>query len=224
MYGQQYVTEWEEAIPTYIEELNLFVNENNELYILGKYQHAGGQWSCIQLLEINISKDYQTKEFEHKYIKMKHYAANYTPEPSTTTTTSPSTTPSPSQTTNTTQVPEVNFVNSSIIVPEGTYKRGDNGTIKITNSKAGQFDFEIECTYMTQAGYPNFGSLSGTAKATDPNAIFAYTERKSDGAYCDYNIVFTIADGDTITVDEQFDGYESPYCGHNVTLEGTFKK
>lgn len=222
IYGQKYVSEWESEIQKYIEELHLYINENNELNILGKYQHAGGQWSCTQLLEINISQEYKTKEFEHKYIKMSHYAANYTPEQSQSPSPSPS--PSASTSTNKAEVPDVSFVNSNIVVPEGTYKRGDNGTIKITNSKPGQFDFEIECTYMTSAGYPNFGSLSGTAKATDPNAIFAYTERKSSGAYWDYNIVFTVADGETISIDEQFEGYTSPYCGNNVTLEGTFKK
>lgn len=77
---------------------------------------------------------------------------------------------------------------------------------------------------MTQAGYPNFGMLSGTAKATDPNAIFAYTERKANGGTFDYNLVFTVADGETIITEEQYDDIISPYCGHNVTLDGTFKK
>lgn len=224
MYGQQYVTEWENEIQKYIEELHLFVNDKNELCILGKYTHAGGQWSCTQLLTINISKNYETQEFKHKYITMSHYMENYTPAPNTSTSPSPSPQVSPSASTSTGKVSNINFVNSSIVVPEGTYKRGENGTLTIKNSKAGQFDFEIECTYMTQAGYPNIGMLSGTAKATDPNAIFAYTERKANGGYFDYNVIFTVADGETISIDEEFDGYESPYCGHNVTLEGTFKK
>lgn len=224
MYGQQYITEWEKEIPQYIVELNMFINEKNEICLLGKYTHAGGQWSCTQLVTINISKNYETKEFEHKYIKMTHYMENYKPTPSQTPSPSPSSTPSPSTSTNTSKVPNVNFVNSSIVVPEGTYKRGENGTLTIKNSKAGQFDFEIECTYMTQAGYPNFGMLSGTAKATDPNAIFAYTERKANGGTFDYNLVFTVADGETIITEEQYDDIISPYCGHNVTLDGTFKK
>ena len=53
---------------------------------------------------------------------------------------------------------------------------------------------------------------------------YLHTQRKANGGYFDYNVIFTVADGETISIDEEFDGYESPYCGHNVTLEGTFKK
>lgn len=223
LYGSA-TSEWEQDIKPYVEELHIFINDNNELCILGKYQHGGGQWSCFQTVIINITDDYKLSELPFKDgTTFDHYVVNYTtPETSTT--------PSPSQTTNSTAnqntatVPNVSFKTSSTVVPEGTYKRGNNGTLIISNSKPGQFDFSMECTYMTQAGYPNIGMISGTAKSTATDFEFAYTERKSNGAYFDYNLIFTIGDAEVISVDEQCENNISPYCGHNVTLEGTFIK
>lgn len=222
LYGEKTVDEWKLEIAPYIEKLKVFVNDKNELCILGQYQHGGGQWSCCQTVVINITNGYKLSELTFKDgTSFEHYVVNYQQPENTTT---PSTSPSSTNSSNSSNsVSNITFGTSSIVVPEGTYTRGTNGTLTITNSKPGQFDFSIECTYMTQAGYPNLGMIDGTAKATS-NGNFAYIERKSNGAYEDYNIIFYIADGETITIDEEYEGYTSPYCGHNVTLEGSFTK
>lgn len=233
LYGEKSVNEWKTKIKPSIEKLELYINEENELCLLGEYTHAGGQWSCTQTMIVNITNNYTVSELEFKSGAIQHYVINLkntstqTPSQSETPQTQNQTTKESSNTqeqnnNSNTSVPDIKFGTSSDVVEEGTYLRGTNGTLKITNSKPGQFDFEIECTYMTQAGYPNLGMITGTAKATS-DGNFAYTERKTTGGNNNYNIIFKLA-GNGITIDEQFEGYTSPYCGHNVTLEGTFIK
>ncbi len=226
MYGQSSVTKWESEISGYIEELHLFINDNNELCILGKYQHAGGQWSCTQTVVVNISNGYTVSELEFKDGPLTHYSDYYTPTSSQTNSSSSNGTSSSSSNSSSSStsssVQDIKFASSSVIVSEGTYTRSGNNTIKITNSKAGQFDFEIYCEYMLPAGYPNIGELSGTAKSTS-DGNFAYVERIANGDNFDYNVIFKIADS-SITIDEQYKDSWTPYCGHNVTFEGTFIK
>ena len=122
-------------------------------------------------------------------------------------------------------------------IATGTYYRGkDTGTeseLTISNSTANSFDFKISAIYMTQAGYPNIGEISGTAKAIKGGG-FVYTESTGGSSYgYDYNIFFRIAgsgSNPTITIDDECYWYSSglsdmsPYCGHNVTFEGTYSK
>lgn len=91
LYGEKTVNEWKTEIAPYIKELKVFVNEKNELCILGEYQHGGGQWSCWQTVVINITNGYKLSELTFKNgIEFHHYASEYQ-QPETTTT--PSQTP-----------------------------------------------------------------------------------------------------------------------------------
>ncbi len=119
-------------------------------------------------------------------------------------------------------------------VTTGTYYRGkDSGTesvLEISNSTGNSFDFKINAIYMTQAGYPNLGEVSGTAKAIKGgNYVYNVTEYGYE-----YNIFFKLAGGEsspTITIEDECYNHNkkrketmNPYCGHNVTFEGTYSK
>lgn len=119
-------------------------------------------------------------------------------------------------------------------VATGTYYRGkDTGTesiLTISNATANSFDFEINAIYMTQAGYPNLGEISGTAKAIKGGG-FVYSESTGGSSYgYDYNIFFKVSGDGKVTIDDECYYYSSgisnmsPYCGHNVTFEGTYSK
>lgn len=100
LYDDKTVTEWQTAIKSSIEKLNIYINDKNELCILGEFEHAGGQWSCTQTVIVNITKGYKASELTFKGGKaIKHYIENYKEE-NTTPSTSPSasTTPSSSPT------------------------------------------------------------------------------------------------------------------------------
>ena len=100
MYDDKTVTEWKNAIKSSIEKLNVYINDKNELCILGEFEHAGGQWSCTQTVIVNITNGYKASELTFKGGKaIKHYIENYKEE-NTTPSTSPSasTVPSPSST------------------------------------------------------------------------------------------------------------------------------
>ncbi len=224
-------SEWKSDLEKNVEELkNLFFNEDGDLCVIVEYQHSGGQWSCTKSLIINISKDYSVEELKLNYNMSTSTESD--PTPSATPTPTPTPTPKASSTPSNNQasssstegkLSDVKFAsNPKTKVAEGTYKRGSDGSIAITNSKKGSFDFEINCTYMTAAGYPNMGMLQGTAKETS-DGNFAYVERKSQGGQYNYTVIFHIADGGIVIEDESEDGY-SPYCGHNVTFRGTFVK
>lgn len=121
-------------------------------------------------------------------------------------------------------------------IATGKYYRGkDTGTesvLEIKNATGNSFDFSINAIYMLPAGYPNLGEISGTAKAIKGGSYVCTFHE--DGSYgFDYNIFFRIAGGETnptITIEDEWmyvtgrtDG-ETPYCGHNVTFEGTYSK
>lgn len=100
LYDDKTVTEWQNAIKKSIEKLNVYINDKNELCILGEFEHAGGQWSCTQTVIVNITNGYKASELTFKGGKaIKHYIENYKEE-NTTPSTSPSasTTPSSSPT------------------------------------------------------------------------------------------------------------------------------
>ncbi|MBP3708199.1 MAG: hypothetical protein J6J36_06285 [Clostridia bacterium] len=119
-------------------------------------------------------------------------------------------------------------------VAEGTYYR-DKGTgvesvLKITNTTGSSFDFTINAIYMTQAGYPNFGEVTGTAKAIKGGGYVFHT---TEGTL-EYNIFFKISGNESNpTIDINDECYNTkkrqkefimPYCGHNVTFVGTYNK
>ncbi len=223
---------WKNNMQKDISELKgMYLNDVGNLCMIVHFQMPGGQWSCTHSVMINISKDYKVTPLTYKSA---YEETSTTPTTEPTPVSSPSTKPSPvpspkpsTASSSKNSIADIKFSNSpSDKIAEGEYKRGETGTLTITNSKAGSFDFKLYCTYMTSAGYPNFGLLEGTAKqTTDGN--FAYVERKANGDDYDYNVVFYIAGGDsntTITIkDEDAEGW-NPYCGHNVTFEGTFQK
>ena len=94
LYDDKTVTEWQTAIKSSIEKLNIYINDKNELCILGEFEHAGGQWSCTQTVIVNITNGYKASELTFKGGKaIKHYIENYKEE-NTTPSTSPSSTPS----------------------------------------------------------------------------------------------------------------------------------
>ena len=94
LYDDKTVTEWQNAIKKSIEKLNVYINDKNELCILGEFEHAGGQWSCTQTVIVNITNGYKASELTFKGGKaIKHYIENYKEE-NTTPSTSPSSTPS----------------------------------------------------------------------------------------------------------------------------------
>lgn len=121
-------------------------------------------------------------------------------------------------------------------VPVGTYYRGKGSgaesILEIKNATGNSFDFSINAIYMTSAGYPNIGEISGTAKAIKGgNYVATFHE---DGQYgFDYNMFFKIAGGDSntgIMIEDECYMYSSgktempPYAGHNVTFEGSYSK
>ena len=98
LYDDKTVTEWQNAIKKSIEKLNIYINDKNELCILGEFEHAGGQWSCTQTVIVNITNGYKASELTFKGGKaIKHYIENYKEE-NTTPSTSPSSTPATSAT------------------------------------------------------------------------------------------------------------------------------
>lgn len=107
LYDDKTVTEWQNAIKSSIEKLNVYINDKNELCILGEFEHAGGQWSCTQTVIVNITNGYKASELTFKGGKaIKHYIENYKEEnaipstsPSASTTPSPSSTPATSAST-----------------------------------------------------------------------------------------------------------------------------
>lgn len=217
LYGDKYVKEWKAEIKPYIEELNVFVNEKNELCILGKYTHGGGQWSCTQTVVINISNGYKVSELEFDKGPITHYIIDsYIPNQPD----EEEKKEEEKEENKTEEKKENNTSNSgSTTVAEGTYNRGDTGNIKISNSKKGQFDFNIYCEYMTSAGYPNMGSLQGVAKEIS-KGVFEYSESKEQNKVEDYKITFKVSDGKIVIEESQ------PYyaAGNNVTFNGTFEK
>ena len=118
-------------------------------------------------------------------------------------------------------------------VTEGTYYRdkdtGCQSKLEIKNSTGNSFEFSIYATYMTQSGYPNFGQIEGTAKATK-DGNYVYCTKEGTG---EYNIFFRLAGAGSnpiITIDDEYytplSGKTdmSPYCGFNVTFKGTYTK
>lgn len=119
-------------------------------------------------------------------------------------------------------------------VAAGTYYR-DKGTgaeskLELKNPTGNSFDFSINAIYMTQAGYPNIGEISGTAKAIKNGGYVFHTTEGN----LEYNIFFKITGGEsnfTITINDECYNTKNheleivkPYCGHNVTFEGTYTK
>lgn len=99
LYDDKTVRGWQDGIKKSIEKLKVYINDKNELCILGEFKHAGGQWSCIQTVIVNITSGYKTSELTFKGGKaIKHYVESYKEESVTPT---PSTTPTPSATTST---------------------------------------------------------------------------------------------------------------------------
>lgn len=99
LYDDKTVTEWQNAIKKSIEKLNVYINDKNELCILGEFEHAGGQWSCTQTVIVNITNGYKASELTFKGGKaIKHYIENYKEE-NTAPSTSPSSTPATSAST-----------------------------------------------------------------------------------------------------------------------------
>lgn len=118
-------------------------------------------------------------------------------------------------------------------IAAGTYYRnkgsGTESILEIKNPTGNSFDFSINAIYMTQAGYPNIGEISGTAKAIKGGGYVFHTTEGS----LEYNIFFKVAGGGsnpTITIEDECYMYssgktnDSPFCGHNVTFEGTYSK
>lgn len=119
-------------------------------------------------------------------------------------------------------------------IAAGTYYRnkgsGTESILEIKSPTGNSFDFSINAIYMTQAGYPNIGEISGTAKAIKGGGYVFHTTEGS----LEYNIFFKVAGGGSnpkITInDECYDTKNhkleswKPYCGHNVTFEGTYTK
>ena len=212
LYGDEAVEEWEAEIAPYIEEKKLFVNENNELCILGEYRHAGGQWSCTQTVVVNISKEYEVSELEFTTGPIEHYVLNYE---------EPVEEDEPKTNEEDKKEDEKDNSSGSTVVSEGTYTRegGSTGNIKITNSKEGQFDFDIYCEHMNGSGVPNMGSLQATAKEVS-DGVFEYSETKEQNNVADYKITFKVSKG-KIVIEES-----EPYylAGMNVTFSGTFTK
>ena len=228
--------EWKSNLEKNVDELkNIFFNQDGDLCVIVEYEHPGGQWSCTKSLLINISNGYSSTELTLNNGGASTPTFEKMPEP---TPTPPQVTESESKSTQAqnssssssnndilpvkTTMSKITFANKpTITAQEGVYKR-NSGKLTITNSKKGSFDFKIECSWMTAAGYPNLGELSGTAKETT-NGNFAYVEKKSEGAYYDYNVIFYLVDGGVQIQDEATSGF-SPYCGHNVLLGGLYLK
>ncbi len=251
MFSSSNIKEWKSELEKNINSLSqTYLNEKGELCILGEVIHPGGQEHCWMTIIINVDKDYSVSELKLKIWEQKGNNTTNTPSPSTTptpttsstpktstsakpkTSTKPkaSTTPKSSSTSSSsnsylpvkTTMSNIQFTTKpTTTVEKGVYKRKD-GVLTITNSKKGSFDFKIECSYMTSAGYPNLGELSGTAKETT-NGNFAYVEKKSQGGNYDYNVLFYIADGGIQIQDEEKSGF-SPYCGNNVLFGGLYIK
>ena len=219
-YGEKYVKEWKAEIKPYIEKLKLFVNENNELCILGEFTHGGGQWSCTQTVVVNISKEFKVTELEFDKGPITHYIIDtYIPtqpelEEDEKKEEKEENKEEPVKQNNTS-------FSGTTTVSEGTYNRnkGNSGNIKIKNSKKGQFDFDIYCEYMLPAGYPNMGTLQGTAKEVS-KGVFEYSESKAQNNIQDYKITFKVSNGKIVI--EESEPYWS--AGHNVTFSGTFEK
>lgn len=108
LYDDKTVTGWQDGIKKSIEKLKVYINDKNELCILGEFEHAGGQWSCTQTVIVNITNGYTTSELTFKGGKaIEHYMSNYKAE--NTTQATPNTTPaqsaSPSTTTTSSDEP-----------------------------------------------------------------------------------------------------------------------
>ena len=219
-YGDKYVKEWRAEIKPYIEKLKLFINENNELCMLGEFTHGGGQWSCTQTVVVNISKEFEVTELSFDSGPITHYIIDtYIPNQPD----EEEKKDDEEKADNDTDKKEESNTSytGTTTVKEGTYNRnkGNNGNIKINNSKKGQFDFDIYCEYMLPAGYPNMGTLQGTAKEVS-KGVFEYSETKEQNKVQDYKITFKVSNG-KIEIEES-----EPYwgAGHNVTFSGTFEK
>lgn len=220
VYGDKYVKEWEAEIKPYIEKLKLFINENNELCLLGEFTHGGGQWSCTQTVVVNISKEFELTELSFDKGPITHYIIDtYIPtqpelEEDEKKEEKEENKEEPAKQNNTS-------FSGTTTVSEGTYNRnkGNSGNIKIKNSKKGQFDFDIYCEYMLPAGYPNMGTLQGTAKEVS-KGVFEYSESKAQNNIQDYKITFKVSNGKIVI--EESEPYWS--AGHNVTFSGTFEK
>lgn len=72
---------------------------------------------------------------------------------------------------------------------------------------------------MLPAGYPNMGTLQGTAKEVS-KGVFEYSESKAQNNIQDYKITFKVSNGKIVI--EESEPYWS--AGHNVTFSGTFEK
>ncbi len=206
--------EWKSDLKTYIQKLeNIYINKDGDVCVLAKYQHPGGQWSCVKTIIVNVSKDYKTSELNLNKAKP-------TSAPATTATSEPSPTPK-----NKNPMTKITYdSNANNKIPEGVYKT-DRGELTIKNSTNNSFEFQFEVTNGKEV--PNFGTLEGTAKAI-VGGNYAYEEHNTGSFQYDYNIFFYIAGGDSalsITVkDECSVEAFSPYCGNGVTFEGTYTK
>ena len=185
-----------------------------------KYTHGGGQWSCTQTVVVNISKEFEVTELSFDSGPITHYIIDtYIPNQPD----EKEKKDDEEKADNDTDKKEESNTSytGTTTVKEGTYNRnkGNNGNIKINNSKKGQFDFDIYCEYMLPAGYPNMGTLQGTAKEVS-NGVFEYSETKEQNKLQDYKITFKVSNG-KIEIEES-----EPYwgAGHNVTFSGTFEK
>lgn len=123
-------------------------------------------------------------------------------------------------------------------LPAGTYYRnkgtGTESILEIKNPTGSSFDFSINAIYMNdymaEMGSPNIGQIDGTAKAIKGGGYVFHTTEGD----LEYNIFFRTAGGAsnlTITInDECYDTKNhkmeswKPFCGHNVTFEGTYAK
>lgn len=123
-------------------------------------------------------------------------------------------------------------------IAAGTYYRnkgtGTESILEIKNPTGSSFDFSINAIYMTdymaEVGSPNIGQIDGTAKAIKGGGYVFHTTEGN----LEYNIFFRTAGGTsnlTITINDECYDTKShkmeswkPFCGHNVTFEGTYAK
>ena len=242
------INEWKTNLEKSIENLNVFQNGNGEICLVAEYEHFGGQWTCTKTIIINISKNYTVSNFELEMLgttnitetiwhlednnaKQETNSATTTKETKTeNTNTTENDNKKTSTTTNNTKTDSKKTQSSSNIgkkVTEGTYKRNNTGTLKISNATGNSFKFSFECYYYgSHPDAPNIGMVSGTAKATS-NGNYQYEKTDEYGYY--ELIKFNISDNGKIVVedhnkDKSGKSIENPYCGFNVTLDGEYVK
>ena len=227
------INEWKANLDKSIDNLNVYQNGNGEVCLLAEYEHFGGQWTCTKTIIINISKDYAVSNFEQEMLgntKITDTTWHFDDVSTKQETPSTTTKENKAENTNTPTNDSKNTQSTATTgkkVSEGTYKRNNTGTLKISNVTGNSFKFSFECYYYgSHPDAPNIGMVEGTAKAIS-NGNYQYEKTDEYGFY--ELIKFNIDDSGKITVqdynkDKSGKSIENPYCGFNVVIDGEYVK